>query len=356
VRVADLACAIAARCGFEGQTLFWFRIGALLHDVGKLVVPSEILNKAGKLDPAEWELMRSHPSAGVDVLAGVDFPWDVRPIIESHHERWDGKGYPHGLAGEDIPLSARILAVADVYDALTSVRSYKRAFSHDEAVAIMRDDVGRMFDPDVFAQFERVIAEGPLPVAREVAHVGGVMERADLAPRSKIAESETLDGMTELPGRDSLERIATQVLRDRRTTHEPASLLVVEVDLAPCSRGASVEMRERTVLRTVARQLRRETRSSDFVARMDSRRFMALLAGSPIANAEAILQRLQSSLENALRQRTGSAIRLASVRAAAVAVTDDIQTCEELFSRGLASVSRLTAEAAAAANLPAEAY
>ena len=93
------------------------------------MVPSEILNKPGKLTDDEWALMRSHPTAGVDMLAGIDFPWDVRPVIESHHERWDGKGYPHGLRGEDIPLSARILAVADVYDALTSLRSYKAALT-----------------------------------------------------------------------------------------------------------------------------------------------------------------------------------------------------------------------------------
>ena len=161
VRVADMSCALWARvCAEDDTGLFWFRIGALLHDVGKLMVPAEVLNKSGKLNPAEWELMRRHPSAGVELLADIEFPWDVRPIVESHHERWDGKGYPHGLIGEAIPLTARVLCIADVYDALTSKRSYKQAFTHDDAMEIMRGDVGTQFDPALFTAFEEIVRRG----------------------------------------------------------------------------------------------------------------------------------------------------------------------------------------------------
>ena len=161
VRVADMSCALWARvCAEDDTGLFWFRIGALLHDVGKLMVPAEVLNKSGKLNPAEWELMKRHPSAGVELLADIEFPWDVRPIVESHHERWDGKGYPHGLIGETIPLTARVLCIADVYDALTSKRSYKQAFTHDEAMEIMRGDVGTQFDPTLFTAFEEIVRRG----------------------------------------------------------------------------------------------------------------------------------------------------------------------------------------------------
>jgi putative nucleotidyltransferase with HDIG domain len=161
VRVADLSCALWARAGTGDDTsLFWFRIGALLHDVGKLMVPAEVLNKPGKLTDEEWALVQRHPSAGVELLADIEFPWDVRPIVESHHERWDGKGYPHGLAGEDIPLTARVLCIADVYDALTSERSYKKAFTHDEALEIMRRDVGKQFDPNLFGTFETIVRRG----------------------------------------------------------------------------------------------------------------------------------------------------------------------------------------------------
>jgi HD-GYP domain-containing protein (c-di-GMP phosphodiesterase class II) len=152
-RVADHACSLATAAGMESWVLPWFRMGALLHDVGKVRVPSEILNKPGPLDDAEWEVMKAHPRAGVDLLADVDFPWDIRPMVLHHHERWDGGGYPGGLAGEDIPLPARILCVADVFDALTSHRSYRPAHHPGAALEIMAREAGRAFDPEIFALF-----------------------------------------------------------------------------------------------------------------------------------------------------------------------------------------------------------
>jgi putative nucleotidyltransferase with HDIG domain len=157
-RVADVACALAVADGISGQALFWFHMGALLHDVGKIGLPAEVLNKPGCLTAEEWVVMRGHPSAGVALLAEADFPWDVTLIVQSHHERWDGTGYPHGLMGQEIPRVARLVAIADAYDALTSVRSYRAASSHDEAMAVMRLDAGRQFDPMLFAEFERVAA------------------------------------------------------------------------------------------------------------------------------------------------------------------------------------------------------
>ena len=154
VRVADLACILAERIGFDERTMFWFRIGALLHDVGKLIVPQEVLNKPGKLDDYEWRIMRLHPEAGVELLADIEFPWDVRPMVRSHHEKWDGTGYPDGLAGDALPLSARILTIADVYDALTTTRSYRAGFSHEKTVRIMTEDAARgHFDPAIFPLF-----------------------------------------------------------------------------------------------------------------------------------------------------------------------------------------------------------
>ena len=176
VRVADLSCALWARVSAGDDTsLFWFRIGALLHDVGKLMIPADVLNKPGTLTDDEWALIKRHPAAGVELLADIDFPWDVRPIVESHHERWDGKGYPHQLVGDAIPLTARVLCIADVYDALTSKRSYKQAFTHDEAMEIMRGDVGRQFDPALFAVFEEIVRRGTwrnTPASGSVAIAG----------------------------------------------------------------------------------------------------------------------------------------------------------------------------------------
>jgi putative nucleotidyltransferase with HDIG domain len=154
VRVADVACALAARAGFDSKTLFWFRIGALLHDVGKLIVPMEVLNKAGPLDEDEWRIMKRHPEAGVELLADIDFPWDIKAMVRNHHERWDGTGYPDRLSGESIPLSARILCVADVYDALTTSRAYRAGFDHDTAIRIMTENnANGHFDPAIFGLF-----------------------------------------------------------------------------------------------------------------------------------------------------------------------------------------------------------
>jgi len=158
VRVADLGCAIARRLGWDDRHLFWFRVGALLHDVGKIDIPAGILNKPDRLTSEEWALMRSHPEAGVELLRGIDFPEDVLPIVLSHHEKWDGSGYPHGLAGQAIPMSARILGLADVYDALATDRSYKKGFPHEEAMQIMRGNVNTHFDPVSFAEFEVAVS------------------------------------------------------------------------------------------------------------------------------------------------------------------------------------------------------
>ena len=151
-RVAFFACVLADSMGMDAQSLFWFRLGALLHDIGKIIVPTEVLNKAGDLTADEWEIMKRHPEAGLDLVADIDFPGDVRSIIRNHHERWDGSGYPDGLKGDEIPFAARILCVADVYDALTTARSYRDSLSHTRAAEVMRLSKGQ-FDPMLLDAF-----------------------------------------------------------------------------------------------------------------------------------------------------------------------------------------------------------
>jgi putative nucleotidyltransferase with HDIG domain len=151
-RVAFFACVLADSTGMDSQSLFWFRLGALLHDIGKIIVPTEVLNKAGDLSVEEWEIMKRHPEAGLDLVSDIDFPGDVRAIIRNHHERWDGRGYPDGLAGHDIPFAARILCVADVYDALTTARSYRDSLSHNRAAQVMRESKGQ-FDRELMETF-----------------------------------------------------------------------------------------------------------------------------------------------------------------------------------------------------------
>ncbi|HET7228829.1 MAG TPA: HD domain-containing phosphohydrolase [Longimicrobium sp.] len=157
-RVAGYACRLAAEAGITDREMVWFRMGAFLHDLGKTEVPEEILNKPGRLTEEERAIMERHPVTGDEMLAPVEFPWDIRPMVRSHHERWDGRGYPDRLAGGDIPLAARILRVADVFDALTTARSYRRRLTPQEALAVMEDDVGS-FDPEIFALFKAVFPE-----------------------------------------------------------------------------------------------------------------------------------------------------------------------------------------------------
>jgi putative nucleotidyltransferase with HDIG domain len=165
-RVRHYAMGLARAVGaLDEPTLKAIEAAALLHDTGKLAVPERILNKPGKLTPAEFEAMKLHVDVGADILSSIDFPYPVVPIVRAHHENWDGSGYPNGLKGIEIPIGARILSVVDCYDALTSNRPYRAAMSDEEALAIIRARRGTMYDPTVVDTFERVCRDiGPLAV------------------------------------------------------------------------------------------------------------------------------------------------------------------------------------------------
>ena len=152
-RVTNIAMAIGEKLGLADKPMRALLSGALLHDVGKIGVPDRILLKPGRLDDQEMALMRSHVPQGEDIVDGIPSLAEARDVIAYHHEKWDGTGYPRGLAGEDIPLSARIFAVADVFDALCSPRPYKDAMSFETAWGIIRDDAGSHFDPRVVEAF-----------------------------------------------------------------------------------------------------------------------------------------------------------------------------------------------------------
>ena len=149
-RVEALATALADALGVtDGPALRALKTAALLHDTGKLAVPERILNKPGKLTAAEFEEMKRHVDVGADILSLVPFPFPVVPIVRCHHENWDGTGYPRGVAGTDIPLGARILSVADCYDALTSDRPYRGRLTDEAALLIIKGRRGTMYDPAV---------------------------------------------------------------------------------------------------------------------------------------------------------------------------------------------------------------
>lgn len=153
-RVQTYAIALAKEIGVNDEhQIRAIAAAALLHDLGKLAVPEYILNKPGALTPAEFERMKLHASVGADILSAIDFPYPVVPIVRHHHENWDGRGYPAGLKGADIPIGARVLSVVDCFDALTSDRPYRPRLGDDEALQVLRERRGTMYDPLVVDAF-----------------------------------------------------------------------------------------------------------------------------------------------------------------------------------------------------------
>lgn len=152
-RVAHIAGRLGRHIGLRGQPLSNVVLSADLHDIGRIVIPDKILNKPGRLTKEEYEIVKQHPAAGYDLLQGVRALKDVLPGIRYHHERYDGQGYPDGLSGEEIPLIARIIAVADVFEALTSPRSHRGAISAVEAAAVLREVAGSQLDPELVKAF-----------------------------------------------------------------------------------------------------------------------------------------------------------------------------------------------------------
>lgn len=158
-RVTDLTLMIATELGIPKNRLDHMRRGAILHDIGKMGVPDSILLKPGKLNDEEWENIKQHPTYAYEMLKDIDFLKPALAIPYCHHENWDGSGYPRGLKGEEIPIEARIFALVDTWDALTSDRPYRKALPNQAAIAIIKSETGTRFDPDITELFLRIIPE-----------------------------------------------------------------------------------------------------------------------------------------------------------------------------------------------------
>jgi HD-GYP domain-containing protein (c-di-GMP phosphodiesterase class II) len=191
-RVARRAAMVARRMGLPDEQVAKVRAAAAVHDVGKLRVPAEVLNKPGKLTSAEFEIAKRHADAGAEIVACMGDP-ELTAIVRHHHERIDGRGYPSGLAGDQVPLGARIIAVADTFDALTSARPYRPASPHKQAIEILRSEAGTQLDPDAVRAFLRCYSGKravmwwtllAVSVQRAITWLGG---RSAVTPSSSFA-------------------------------------------------------------------------------------------------------------------------------------------------------------------------
>jgi putative nucleotidyltransferase with HDIG domain len=239
-RVQKNAMQLAGALGISDEAqLRALEAAALLHDTGKLAIPEHILNKPDKLTPTEFEMMKLHSTIGADILAPIDFPYPVVPIVRHHHENWDGSGYPDGLRGEDIPIGARIIAVVDCFDALTSDRPYRRALSAERALRIIQDATGTMYDPAVVAALMRIkdalhepaaSTAGPRDTAASPANA---MKQANWADPASTAATVALAGrLGQLVGRHKdLAALCDEIYEQLSAGHPCMTIVIYQYDV-----------------------------------------------------------------------------------------------------------------------------
>jgi diguanylate cyclase (GGDEF)-like protein/putative nucleotidyltransferase with HDIG domain len=197
-RVQLYATAVARALGMTENDIQGVKTAALLHDIGKLAVPEHILSKPGPLTPEEFQKIRAHPKVGADIVSSVPFPYPVAPLILSHHERWDGKGYPAGLKGEEIPLGARILSVVDYFDALMAERPYHKAMSFEAAIGLLQQEAGKGLDPTVVGKFIELIPG----LQAEAAKLEQLMRKP--APAAQPTLGQPATGLTPEPSKKNV--------------------------------------------------------------------------------------------------------------------------------------------------------
>jgi putative nucleotidyltransferase with HDIG domain len=168
-RVQIYATGLARLFGLSEPELEALKAGALLHDIGKLAVPDYILNKPGPLTPAEFDKMKVHTIVGAEILERVGFPYPVVPVVRHHHERWDGRGYPDGLRGDEIPMTARILTLSDCFDAVREHRNYRVAMTREQALEMLKEGSGTVFDPNVVRTFLEHLDEFETEIREDVS-------------------------------------------------------------------------------------------------------------------------------------------------------------------------------------------
>ena len=243
-RVRTYAVAVAKELKLSEGEIEALRAAALLHDIGKLAVPEQIINKPGKLTPEEFDKMKVHPLVGAEILERVAFPYPVAPIVRSHHERWDGTGYPEGLSGQEIPIGARILAAVDCLDAMASHRQYRPALPLAEAMAKVKEKAGKWFDPQVvdILQSQYVELERMAQMSEDTAAPGlskTVRVERGLAPATGFERTDPTHGPVD---NDFLTSIAS-ARQEAQTMFELSQDLGVSLSLSETLSVLSMRLR-----------------------------------------------------------------------------------------------------------------
>ena len=280
-RVRVYATEIGKEVGMSQTDLDALQAAALLHDIGKLAVPEHIISKPGKLTPEEFEKMKIHPLVGAEILEEVKFPYPVVPIVRAHHEKWDGSGYPFGLAGEEIPLGARILSVVDCFDALASDRQYRRALPLDQAMGIVVSEAGKSFDPVIVDIIQRRYVE----LEKKALATGGekiklsmdVKIERGLAPATGFAESAEVDPSPVAEGSlDPLSSIAAAT-QEAQMLYELTQDLGNSLSLQEALAFVGVRLKRLIPYETIATYIRRDDKLiPEYVSGENLRLFTAL--------------------------------------------------------------------------------
>jgi putative nucleotidyltransferase with HDIG domain len=376
-RVRIYAMELARELALSEDETEALRAASVLHDIGKLAVPEHIISKPGKLTPEEFDKMKIHPTVGAEILEQVDFPYPVVPIVRAHHEKWDGSGYPNGLAGEAIPIGARILSAVDCLDALASDRQYRKALPLHEAMAKVVSDAGVAFDPRVVAilqrryvEWEKLARLQPLQAPPKLST--DIKVERGLAPAAGFANPAEAPP-TASPAADSAARLAAaqqqaqslidlnQRLNGSLSLDDRLSLLAARLKRLVPHDAMAVYLRKNNVL------------VPEFVSGENSRLFSSLriplgeglsgwvaqnhkpiLNGNPSVepgylNDPAQYSRLRSALAVPLETGAGVAAVLALYRARADAFTkDDLQIVEAIASRLASTIEQPAIPQAAA--------
>lgn len=379
-RVTELALALAEAVGVSAQDRELLRQGGLLHDIGKICIPDSILNKPGPLTAEELEVIKEHPVQGVRIVEPLKSLSAVVPMIRWHHERLDGGGYPDGLRGATIPLLARILSVADVYDALASARPYRGALPPGQCLDLIGANAeGGGLDPDLVAHFRAVMSDrlgcaavtttakspphDPRPARPDMSGRPDNARKAVAEPPLPEGASGTYsygelkrlavqDYLTELNNRAEFERMIRVVLSDSQAFCQRYILALVDIDHFKQVNDRYGHQAGDVVLGRFAGLLREHTSPVDFVARYGGDEFAILLAGCDLESACDRLDQLRDRVARSVFPSVGGAAITASFGLAEVAIGDSVEQIIDRADRALYEAKRSGRNTLATAGAP----